>query len=160
MSAKSVLHSYLRKQASSAGDIASQAGKALLVGAGLAAGGAAIGKGVNAVGDMFTRLQAKRMFEELQRRHPEVKSNPKARQYFDLTVAYAPSLLRHPNAVGDFLIRQLQYPMSSVEFIKQLADLEATISKTQRSGSSIGEQAAAFGSRRDLHEIIKPRSQS
>jgi hypothetical protein len=46
-------------------------------------------------------------------------------------VAYAPSLMRHPAAIGDFLKRQLEYPTTSVEFIKQLADLEGTIAKTQ-----------------------------
>jgi hypothetical protein len=157
MSAKEVLHSYLRKQASSSmGDIAAGAGKAMLVGAGLAAGSAAIGKGFDAVGGMFTRMQAKRMFEELQKRHPEVKSNQKARQYFDLIIAYAPSLLRHPNAIGDFLIRQLQYPMSSVEFIKQLADLEATVRKTESGGANIGAQAGRF-TERPIGELMFPR---
>jgi hypothetical protein len=133
-------HLPARKQASLGEDL----GKALLLGTGLAAAGAGVGAAASGVGNMFTRLQAKRMFDELQRRHPEVKSNPKARQYYDLIVAYAPSLLRHPNAVGDFLLRQLQYPMSSVEFIKQLADLEATVSKTSResTGANIGYSAS------------------
>ena len=137
--------SYLKKAALPAG-LGSDMAKALMIGTGLAVAGAGVGAAAGGVGSMFTRLQASRMYDELRRRHSEVKSNPKSRQYFDLIVAYAPSLMRHPSAIGDFLLRQLQYPMSSVEFIKQLADLEATVSKTSRDsiGSNVGRASAEF----------------
>lgn len=121
---------------------------ALATGAGLAAGGYAAGAAAKGVGGVFQNFQANRMFTELQQRYPEIKRNKDARKYFDLIVAYAPSLMRHHAAVGDFLRRQLEYPMSSVEFIKQLADLEATVAKTQGSsaaaqfGHSVEQQAA------------------
>jgi hypothetical protein len=137
--------SYLKKAALPAG-LGSDMAKALMIGTGLAVAGAGVGAAAGGVGSMFTRLQASRMYDELRRRHSDVKSNPKSRQYFDLIVAYAPSLMRHPSAIGDFLLRQLQYPMSSVEFIKQLADLEATVSKTSRDsiGSNVGRASAEF----------------
>jgi hypothetical protein len=138
--------SYLKKAAPIPTGFGSDMAKALMIGTGLAVAGAGVGAAAGGVGSMFTRLQASRMYDELRRRHSEVKSNPKSRQYFDLIVAYAPSLMRHPSAIGDFLLRQLQYPMSSVEFIKQLADLEATVSKTSRDsiGSNVGRASAEF----------------
>jgi hypothetical protein len=142
--AKQMLRSYLHKKAS----LKTEVTKAMAVGAGLTAAGVGIGLASNVVGDMYVKLQAARMFAELSRRHSEVRGNKRAREYFDLIVAYAPSLLRHPNAIGDFLLRQLQYPMSSVEFIKQLADLEATVTKTDRGslGMNIGAQASGMAS--------------
>lgn len=142
--AKQMMRSYLHKNASLKAEVT----KAMAVGAGLTAAGVGIGLASNVVGDMYVKLQAARMFSELSRRHSEVRGNKRAREYFDLIVAYAPSLLRHPNAIGDFLLRQLQYPMSSVEFIKQLADLEATVSKTSREsmGMTIGSQASGMAS--------------
>jgi hypothetical protein len=117
-------------------------GQALFAGAGLAAGGLAAGSAARGVGSMHTRFKANRMFKELQQRYPEIRRHKDARKYFDMTIAYAPSLLRHHAAIGDFLRRQLEYPISSVEFIKQLADLEATVSKTEGSStaSRFGEQ--------------------
>ena len=104
----------------------------------LAYGGA---KGVAAA---HQKIMSARMFKRLQQIYPEIKRHPKAREYFDLIIAYAPSLLRHPAAVGDFLRRQLEYPMSSVEFIKQLADLEGAVAKTQSysAPSRFGEAVA------------------
>jgi hypothetical protein len=144
--ASDVLRSHLKKEGALPAGLGSDMAKALMIGTGLAVAGAGVGAAASGVGSMFTRLQASRMYDELRRRHPEVKSNPKSRQYFDLIVAYAPSLMRHPSAIGDFLLRQLQYPMSSVEFIKQLADLEATVSKTGRDsiGSNVGRASAEF----------------
>lgn len=107
---------------------------ALALGAGLAGGGLLAAGGAKGVGGVFQKFQGQRMFAELRRRYPEVKRHPKAREYFDMIVAYAPSLMRHPTAIGDFLKRQLEYPMTSVEFIKQLADLEGTVAKTQTYG--------------------------
>lgn len=155
--ASEVLRGHLKKAALPAG-IRDTMANALIVGAGLAAAGAGVGAAAKGVGSMYTRLQASRMFSELQRRHPEVKTNPKARQYFDLIVAYAPSLMRHPNAIGDFLMRQLQYPMSSVEFIKQLADLEATVGKTGResAGHGFGQSTADFAGKATV-DYLKPK---
>jgi hypothetical protein len=103
----------------------------------LQAGGAMAAKGV---GGTFQKFQANRVFKDLESRYPEIKRNPNSRKYFDLIVAYAPSLMRHHAAIGDFLRRQLEYPMSSVEFIKQLADLESTVQGTESRG-----RAAQFG---------------
>lgn len=135
MSAKKALEAGLRKQAAPPPAAGMSLGKALMLGAGVAGGAAAVGGGIQGVGALHTKMKANRMFKELQRRHPEVKKHPKSREYFDMIVAYAPSLLRHPAAVGDFLRRQLEYPMSSVEFLKQLADLEKTVASTPSPGA-------------------------
>lgn len=126
---------------------------AVQTGLAIAGGTAALGLAGRAVGSgvsgAFQKLQANRMFNDLQQRYPEIKRHKDARKYFDLIIAYAPSLMRHHAAVGDFLRRQLEYPMSSVEFIKQLADLEATVAKTEsmagpaRFGQSL-EQAGGY----------------
>lgn len=157
--ASEVLRSHLKKTATVPSDIGSNMINALMIGAGLAAAGVGVGAAANGVGSMFTKLQSGRMFDELRRTHPEIKSNPKARQYFDLIVAYAPSLMRHPSAIGDFLMRQLQYPMSSVEFIKQLADLEATVSKTSResAGSEFGRSMTQFAGNPVGAQLKPPR---
>ena len=143
MSAARALKSCLHKQAG-IGSTVSEAGKKmlplLLAGTALQATGMGLGMGARGVGGAYQRFQSERMFKELKRRYPSVKRHPKAREYFDMIVAYAPSLMRHPSAIGDFLDRQLQYPSTSVEFIKQLADLEATVSKTEASSA-----AAQFG---------------
>lgn len=154
--ASEVLRGHLKKAALPEG-IGANMINALVVGAGLAAAGAGVSAAAGGVGSMFTRLRAGRMFEELKRRHPEIKSNPRARQYFDLIVAYAPSLMRHPNAIGDFLMRQLQYPMSSVEFIKQLADLEATVAKTGRESmsSALGKTTSDIAGK-SVVDYLKP----
>ena len=122
--------------------------KALGIGMSLSLGGLGayqIGKGV---GNTYQKFQANRMFVILQNRYPEIRRNKKSREYFDLIIAYAPSLLRHPTAIGDFLTRQLEYPMSSIEFIKQLADLEGTIAKTDTysAASNFGKQTVQSGS--------------
>ena len=111
-------------------------GQALLTGALMAGGGVALSGAARGVGGAFQRLQAERMFKELQGRYPEIRRHKDARKYFDMTVAYAPSLMRHHAAIGDFLKRQLEYPMSSIEFIQQLATLEGTVSKTMGNNSS------------------------
>lgn len=112
----------------------------LAMGAGLSGAGLVGTMGIRGVGGTYQKFVKERMFKHLNQRYPEIKRNPKAREYFDLIVAYAPSLMRHPSAIGDFLRRQLEYPVSSVEFIKQLADLESTIAKTESSS-----MAAEFG---------------
>ena len=143
ISARRVFAHYLAKQAGgslSFGGAVSSLPGALLMGTGLAAGGLLAGGGARGVASMFQRHKAERMYNELRRRYPEVRRHPKAREYFDMIVAYAPSLMRHPVAIGDFLKRQLEYPMTSVEFIKQLADLEGTVAKTEGYGA-----AASFG---------------
>jgi hypothetical protein len=140
ISARRVLDHYLEKQAvkvgASFGGMASSLPAALLMGAGLAAGGLLASGGASGVANMFQRHKSERMFEELKRRYPEVRRHPKGREYFDMIVAYAPSLMRHPAAIGDFLKRQLEYPMTSVEFIKQLADLEGAVAKTHSYSTS------------------------
>jgi len=149
-SAKQALRFYLQKQAGSttfAQGMKSLPG-ALALGAGLAAGGLLAAGGAKGVGGIFQSFQSKRMFEELKRRYPEINRNKKSREYFDLIVAYAPSLMRHPAAIGDFLRRQLEYPMSSVEFIKQLADLEGAVAKTESysAATRFGQEVTKGGS--------------
>jgi hypothetical protein len=159
VSAKQALRFHLKKQASvnkeaapmlSFGSAMKAVPMALGAGALLAAGGMAARGGAGAVGGAFQKFQSNRMFKELEQRYPDVRRHKDARKYFDLIVAYAPSLMRHHAAIGDFLTRQLQYPMSSIEFIKQLADLEATVSKTEgssmaaRFGQSVEQSAGSF----------------
>jgi hypothetical protein len=146
VSALRAMRYFLSKQAGgpdpiSAGTFLKNIPAALGLGAAMAGGGMAVGAAARGVGGIYQKFVAERMFKELQQRYPEIRNKPQeARKYFELIVAYAPSLLRHHAAIGDFLRRQLEYPMSSVEFIKQLADLEATVSKTH------GESASAhFG---------------
>lgn len=120
---------------------------ALALGAGTALGGMGAYGVAKGVGNVYQNFQSKRMFKELTQRYPEIKRHPKAHEYFELIVAYAPSLMRHPAAIGDFLRRQLEYPMSSVEFIKQLADLEGVVAKTEGYGvaSRFGQDVSHAG---------------
>lgn len=144
ISARRALKSCLRKEAVPSGAqtraVLEKMKPWLAAGLALQGSAMALSGGARGVGSVFQRYQAERMFKELKTRYPSVKRHPKAREYFDMIVAYAPSLMRHPSAIGDFLDRQLQYPSTSVEFIKQLADLEATVSKTEASSA-----AAQFG---------------
>jgi len=148
LSARKALRFYMRKHAVfGASTLTGALGKALLLGAAGTAAGALVGSGIGGVGGVFQQFQASRMFRELQARYPEIKKHPKAREYFDMIVAYAPSLLRHHAAVGDFLRRQLEYPMTSVEFLKQLADLEGQVMRSgvDALGSRIGQTMGATG---------------
>lgn len=120
-------------------------------GALMAAGALGLGLGVRGaaqgVGAVYLKAKSERMWKELQRRNPRLRGNKRAREAFDLAVAYAPSLLRHPTAIGDFVARQLEFPMSSHEFIQQLATLEATVSKTESQGlpAQLGASAESAG---------------
>lgn len=159
VSAHQALRFYLKKQANLTftGGMGSLP-TALALGAATALGGMVAAGGARGIGSIFHGFQADRMFDELKRRYPEIRQHAKAREYFDLITAYAPGLLKHPAAIGDFLRRQLEYPMSSVEFIKQLAELESTLSHTAgsspsaRFGEHVSEQAA-----RHLGDVAKAR---
>jgi hypothetical protein len=146
ISARKALRFYMRKHAviippPAATGLAGNLARAMLMGAAGTGAAMLMGSGISGVGGVFQKYQAGRMFQELQTRYPEIKQHPKAREYFDMIVAYAPSLLRHHAAVGDFLRRQLEYPMSSVEFLKQLADLEGQVVKSQNesAGARFGQ---------------------
>lgn len=79
-------------------------------------------------GDIASKMRRKALLKKLMERNPEFRRQKETTErYFNLILAYAPSLARDETAITDFLRRQLQYPASSVEFIKQLADLEATV---------------------------------
>lgn len=153
VSARQALNHYLRKQAAPkplmpVGELARNIPAALGLGAGLAAGGLAVREGGRGVAAVHQRLVSKRMFEELKRRYPEIRRNEaKAKEAFDLAIAYAPSLLKHPAAIGDFVRRQLEFPMSSHEYLKQLADLEGAVGKSETYGaaSALGQGAMEGG---------------
>ena len=140
MSAKEAMMKHLKKEAVGPKDVA----KAFAYGLAISGSTAVVGGAAMGAASMYTKMQANRMFKTLQTREPTIRNNKKAREYFELIVAYAPSLMRHPNAIGDFLKRQLEYPMSSVEFIKQLADLEKTVSGTSQDSApwQMGQNAA------------------
>jgi hypothetical protein len=151
ISARRALRGYLKKQAGSAPLMsarslmrnipAAMATSALVVGTGVG-----VSRGLGVIGGMYDRHRANRMFEELKNRYPEIRRSPKSREYFDMIMAYAPGLARHPVAIGDFLRRQLDYPMTSIEFVKQLADLETTLSKNESRADSFGREMAEGGS--------------
>jgi hypothetical protein len=155
MSAHQALRYFLKKKAAVPWEnLAKAVGTSLLVGGGLTAAGMAVGAGARGVGGVYQQFQANRMFEDLKRMYPEIRQKPQdARKYFDMILAYAPGLMRHHAAIGDFLRRQLEYPMSSIEFIKQLADLQSTLSKTEseRPGTRFGRAASESAG-----SIVKP----
>jgi hypothetical protein len=125
------------------GDLTGTAGKLLGAGA-LSAGAALGGLGVRAaakgVGGMFDRSRNNRLFQRLAQKDKNLAKDPRARQYFDLIMTYAPSLGKNDMAIGDFLKKQLQYPVSGHEFLKSLADFESTVSQTgeKRAPARIG----------------------
>lgn len=88
-----------------------------------------VGGGVNGV---FERRRRDKLFEALLARDPQLKTNARAREYFDLVLTYAPALGDHPTAIGDFLKRQLQYPVSGVEFLSALTKLQKDVSDSRR----------------------------
>lgn len=104
-------------------------------GAGLALAGAvvaplagmAVGHAARGVGGMFERSRRNKLFQEIARRDQQIARDPRAREYFDLVMTYAPSLGRHPTAIADFLKKQLMYPVSSTEFLHALANFESTV---------------------------------
>lgn len=158
VSVRQALRFYLRKQAAGpASNFFGNLGMGVAKGVGTALAGSILGAGALGLGSVYQRFQAGRTFDELQRRYPEIKKNARARDYFDMIVAYAPSLMKHPAAIGDFLRRQLEYPMSSVEFVKQLAELENTVTGTRadRPGARFGEQVAQSSAKLWPHEPEK-----
>ena len=160
VSALQAMRYFLHKQADGvgAGSLLKSLPGAMALGGAMAGGGLAMGAAARGVGGIYQKFVAERMFKELQQRYPEIRNKPQeARKYFELIVAYAPSLLRHHAAIGDFLRRQLEYPMSSVEFIKQLADLEATVSKTK--GESTGARFG-YGAAESAGHMITPMAEA
>ena len=104
---------------------------ALVGGAGAALAGELIRGAGQAVGGIMSSLQRKRLFSNIMQRNPEFRQTEAkkdlAEKYFNLIMNYAPALARDDTAITDFMRRQLVYQTSSVEFIKQLADLEAMV---------------------------------
>ena len=84
------------------------------------------------VGSIFERRRRDKLFEKLLVIDPALKQNPRSREYFDLVMTYAPSLGDHPTAIGDCLRRQLQYPMTSTEFLPGVADMQSTITMSSK----------------------------
>lgn len=119
--------------------VGSLAAIALATGA-AAAGAAGAGKVVDlaskSVGSIFENRRRDKLFEQIVARDPMLKQNARAREYFDLVLTYAPALGDHPTAIGDFLKRQLQYPVSGVEFLGALAKLQKDISDARRAQPS------------------------
>jgi len=95
------------------------------------------------VGGIFERHQRRKLFAEVLRRNPGMRSQPRAQEYFDLIMTYAPSLGRHPTAIGDFLVKQMQYPVSSTEFLHSVAQLEGQVQKNTE-GQSANQVGLAF----------------
>lgn len=107
---------------------------ATTIGAGLLGIGAThVARGV---GGMFERSQRNKLFQEIARRDPQIARDPRAREYFDLVMTYAPSLGRHPTAIRDFLKKQLMYPVSSTEFLHALANFESTVKQNLEKGTA------------------------
>jgi len=158
ISARKALRHYLKKEAVTASTVASMMAAGLAVGVGSQLAGRAVAGGARAVGDVFLSFRNNRLFDELKAKYPEIKSNKRAREYFDMIMAYAPSLARHPTAIGDFLSRQLQYPVSSIEFLHRLADFEGSVRRTDatRASSAFGDLVAESVGRAGA-EAIKPR---
>lgn len=119
--------------------------KTVATGALLTAGAIGASKGfeaiTSAVAGPFERRRRDKLFEQLLARDPALKSMPRAREYFDLVMTYAPSLGDHPTAIGDFLKKQMQYPVTSVEFLSGLAKLQKDISDSRRKGSNPVEES-------------------
>lgn len=133
-SLRSILNAPMKKEAAG-GDVAKMvalnAAVALAGGMGVALTGELIRAGMGGVSSVTQKMSRKRLFNRIMQMHPEFKKDKetkdRAERYFRLIMAYAPSLARDDTAIADFMRRQLMYPTSSVEFLKQLADLEATI---------------------------------
>lgn len=101
---------------------------ALAAGAGTALVSEAIRGGSSALGGVIGNAKRKRMFKNIMQRNPDFKQKEDmAERYFNLIMRFAPSLARDETAVTDYLRRQMQYQTSSIEFVKHLADLEATV---------------------------------
>lgn len=158
ISARKALKQYLQKEGMAASAIGSTMAHGAAIGLGSAAAGFAAAKGARVVGDVFMSFRNNRLFDELKSRYPDIKKNKNGREYFDMVLAYAPSLARHPTAIGDFLSRQLQYPASSIEFLHRLADFENSVRKgdESRPSSSFGEQIAESASRAGT-DALKPK---
>jgi hypothetical protein len=107
------------------------AGIALVGGAGAALAGELIRGAGNVAGGVMSSIQRKRLFSNIMQKNPEFRQTEAkkdlAEKYFNLIMNYAPALSRDETAITDFMRRQLVYQTSSVEFIKQLADLEAIV---------------------------------
>ena len=116
VSAHQALNYFLKKQAGgeiSRGGIMKAMPAAFAAGMVTAGGDLALRGAGSVVGGVYQRFASKRMCEDITRRYPDIKRNEKkAREAFDLAVAYAPSLLKHPAAIGDFVRRQLEFPMA------------------------------------------------
>lgn len=119
--------------------------KTLGIAAGLTAAAGVGLKGLDAltsaVSAPFERRRRDKLFEQLLTRDPALKNMPRAREYFDLVMTYAPALGDHPTAIGDFLKKQMQYPATSVEFLSGLAKLQKDISDSRRMGPNAIEES-------------------
>ena len=121
------------------------AGAAVALGAGVVARGLDVG--FTQIGKAFKNRKEQELFAELVRQNPDFGRNPRAREAFDIISKFAPGLLKSPRVVSDFMARQLQYPQSSIEFMKQLADFQKVHREGMAKGPGLGtETAKAFAS--------------
>jgi hypothetical protein len=147
---------------STVGKVIAGAGAAALGATIFQAGGAVVGAAARGVGSIFERSRRENLFKEVLRLDPSLKSNPRVREYFDLIMTYAPSLGDHPTAIGDFLRRQLQYPVSGIEFLNSLATFEKTVGQSRMNNVSSGlghgfsEHGAGYLSH-GIGEALKPQ---
>lgn len=115
-----------------------------------AAGTAGAEKLINLAGrnvsSMFERRKREKLYEQLLQREPTLKQHhARAREVFDMVLTYAPSLADHPMAIGDFMKRQLQYPVSGVEFLAALAKLQLDVSKAREAGRGVSAFSSGVG---------------
>jgi hypothetical protein len=123
-----------QKMASVLGSAAAAVLPAVAVGTGIALAGRGIDAGLTQIGKAWKSQKHQKMFAELAKKDPEFLTNPRAREAFDIIEKYAPAILKSPVATRDYIKGQLQFPRSSMELIRHLADFQKTYAQGNMGG--------------------------
>lgn len=103
---------------------------AVVATAAISAGAKALDAGVSRVSEkitgVFEKARRRKIFAEIAASNPKLATDPRAAEYFDLVMTYAPSLANNKTAITDYLVRLLEFPRSSVELVQSLINLESS----------------------------------
>jgi len=117
-----------------------QLGKALLMGAGTAAGAAGIGMGMQGGKKLIQKGQGEMAWRKIKQEAPQL-ADEEGREDFEVLLEYAPSLAKNPKVAMGYLERSRKAHVTPHEFVRELASTQKAID----SGKPQVDPQEAFG---------------
>lgn len=130
----------------------------------LMAGGAAmaLGGGMKAVKNKSRERKTERIWDKIKAMNPEL-ADQKGRENFEVLQQFAPDLATNPTVARSYLQRANQYNMTPHEFVKELANTQSQIDRSDdgvdanravQSGASLSNQMNKQSSLQDFQTAL------